>query len=78
MKKMVLYGAGGFGYWAYNKLKDRYDIVAFVDSEPDKQNQNVNGLHVYPPNSLGQLEYDIIEICSGTSAYIIKQFLIHD
>ena len=76
MKRMIIYGAGGLGHFAYLKMKDKFNILAYVDSEKDKQSLKLNGLKVYPPEMLEQLEYDVIEVCTGTSSEIIKQSLI--
>ena len=74
---MVLYGAGGLGYYAYAKFKNKFDIIAYADSEKDKQSLTVHGLPVYPPDALKQIDCDVIEICSS-SAEIIKHILVSE
>ncbi len=46
--KAVIAGAGTYGavYHQYIKEQDRYEVVAFLDDDPDKQGQQLDGLSV--------------------------------
>jgi sugar O-acyltransferase (sialic acid O-acetyltransferase NeuD family) len=58
MHRVVIVGAGGFGretldvYNACNAIKPTYDIVGFIDEDPNKHDALVNGISV-----LGGLEW---------------------
>ena len=58
MKDIIIYGAGGFGREVnvlikqINSLKETYNVLGFVDDNPEILNKNVNGLKV-----LGGIEY---------------------
>lgn len=51
MKSCVIFGAGVFGKLAYECLKDRYQILAYLDNDVKKQGSYLNGLRILPPRS---------------------------
>ena len=56
MKSCVIFGAGVFGKLAYECLKDRYQILAYVDNNVKKQGSYLNGLRILlPPQGAGPL-----------------------
>jgi len=77
MKKMVLYGAGGFGHYCYLRYCREFNIIAYADSDETKHGETLNGLPIVSPEGLADIDYDVIQICVGTSAEIIKEVLIN-
>lgn len=52
MEKAVLFGASKLGEIAYSNLKDKFDIVAFIDNDKKKQDTKFCGLDVFNPQIL--------------------------
>ena len=69
MKKVVLFGASKMGEIAYKKLKDKYEIIAFVDNDKNKWGKKLKNIEIVEPNKLLLLK-DYVEIII-TSAYDI-------
>lgn len=74
MKKTVLFGSSKMGEIAYEKLKDNYNIAAFVDNDKNKQGTNFCGLNVYNPEILKDNNYNVI-ISSMYDIEIVKQLI---
>lgn len=76
MKKVILFGAGIYGNYAYCKLKLREDIAYYVDNNPSLQGAKLNGVSVISSRELGNIYdpsvYDIV-ICIKQYQQIIDQ-----
>jgi len=57
---VVIYGAGSAGHQLATALLQgsKFQPAAFVDDAPDKHDQTISGLRVYPPDDLGALIED--------------------
>lgn len=60
MKRGVVFGAGGTGKHIYEMVKDLTEIVCFVDNDKTKQGGVVDGKEILSPDSLKELDVDII------------------
>lgn len=58
LKKVLLYGAGRAARFALYELSCRYEIVALVDRNPDKNGQVIHGVPVVSPETARELEFD--------------------
>lgn len=60
-KKILLYGAGNYGKYFYEKLSSRVEIVAWVDCKYD-QISDIFGKKIESPDCIGRLDFDILFI----------------
>lgn len=60
MKKVFIFGAGGTGQRVEELLKNKYDIVGYVDNDTTKWKTQVNGVKVYGPSVLAESEFDYV------------------
>ena len=74
MVETVLFGASKRGEMAYEKLKDSYNVVAYVDNDKSKQGKSFCGLKVYNPEILKNYYYNVI-ISSMYDVDIVKQLI---
>ncbi|MDR3309805.1 MAG: macrocin-O-methyltransferase [Oscillospiraceae bacterium] len=60
--KYVIFGAGGIGRRAAVQMKQqgKHEITAFADNDKQKQGTDIDGIPVYAPDKLPELEYDRI------------------
>lgn len=78
MRKIILFGAGFFGRNAYYKLKDEYEIVAYVDNNPALDGKILNGIEIISFERMQKLkcrETDII-ICVSNYEQICQQLIL--
>ncbi len=83
MEKAVLFGASKLGEIAYSNLKDKFDIVAFIDNDKKKQDTKFCGLDVFNPQILKDNNYMVIissmfflEIMEQLINYGIRKFAV--
>ncbi len=72
-KKIVIFGAGSAGHKVSKWLPAVYDIMAFVDNDPKKHGSKINGLPVYSPDWLADVQYDCVLVASQYAAQIYTQ-----
>lgn len=60
MKQAVIYGASATGKSLYEKVKDTYDIICFVDGDARKHNSKVCELEIKPVEEVFSLKPAII------------------
>ncbi|PNV62605.1 hypothetical protein C0033_08590 [Clostridium sp. chh4-2] len=75
-KKIVIFGTGKY----YDNRKDsvcfqRYDIVAFLDNDQDKQGSMLEGIPILKPDIVSKLEVDYIVLMSIYEGAMKKQLL---
>lgn len=73
--KVVIFGAGGSGKNAYNKLYTRYDILAFVDNKWTDLSSPVHGVPLIPPQQLDEFNWEKILIASEYFEVIQDQLI---
>lgn len=72
-EKIILFGTGEFGKRAYEVLKKRYEIIAFVDNDKTKQNQKMYNIPIISPKQITELEFDYIYVTSMYALSITNQ-----
>ena len=72
-QKTVLFGAGIAGEYAYKSLRKEYNIVAFIDNDPNKHGTKLMNTPVLAPADLANLEYDSIHIASIFASEMMYQ-----
>lgn len=60
MKQAVIYGASATGKKLYERLKDTYDIMYFVDGDVRKHNSEVFGLEIKPVEEVILSKPDVV------------------
>lgn len=74
-KKVIIFGTGRL----YNKIKKDFttevSIVGFVDNDQSKWGQLIDGVRVYDPQQILELDYDLIYIVSIYAIEIRKQLI---
>ena len=76
-KRVILYGAGGNSRALYRYLKDKCEVVAWLDKDPE--GKDMRCLHeILPADKLQELEFDylVISVLSKNLAKSIKRELI--
>lgn len=62
MAKVVIFGTGAAGRAIYRAIKDKDDIVAFIDNSPSKINTFYKGIKIIAPAELKKLSFDAVLI----------------
>lgn len=76
--KIIIYGAGELGVQASYYLEEQYNVTAFVDGNPKKQNQTFFSIPIVSPEQLRNLEYDYIYLSLVKDFSKVCAFLIND
>lgn len=63
-KKAVIIGASKKGLIAYYAYNDEYDIVKFLDNNPNLNGKELQGVGIKGVNEIVNIEYDVIIIAS--------------
>ncbi|WP_445738536.1 polysaccharide biosynthesis protein [Mariniflexile sp.] len=65
-KRVIIYGAGDSGIVTYNALisnvKERFDVVGFIDDNSRKNGKSINGISIYPKSKIDQEYIDLHHI----------------
>ena len=77
-QKIIVYGAGGKYSIIKDKIFEQYDVVAIVDSNPDKQGFITNGYKIIAPEQIDNLSFDFILITTMQYYYEICSWLINE
>ena len=64
MRRIIIFGAGGFGMRYANDVLSRgeEEIVCFLDNSKAKQGTKINGIDVFAPEKIGELEYTVVAV----------------
>lgn len=62
MAKVVIFGTGAAGRAIYRVIKDKDDIVAFIDNSPSKINTFYKEIKIIAPAELKKLSFDAVLI----------------
>ena len=78
-EKVVLFGASLEGDMAYKELKEKYEIICYLDNDPQKKGNTLNGLKVLSPNDLGKIDNNekniTLIVCSDSYEEIKNQLI---
>lgn len=64
MKKIGIFGASSTGEYAFDALKEQYEIVFFADNETEKQGKRIKDTIIIGPDDIKQYKVDDIVIAS--------------
>ena len=74
MKKVILFGAAGGGVRLYDKIKEKYDVVSFVDNDSKKWGRELKGIEIEnPQKAIRELMFDFLIITSAPGLDSIKK-----
>lgn len=59
-RKLIIWGAGKTGRLAFEQYKNSYNIICYVDSNPQKWNCLINGIPICDPEIIAMEEADIV------------------
>lgn len=73
MKKLLIWGTGNTRekfQMKYDKFFSKYyEITAYIDKDKNKQEKGLEGKSVYAPEQIGNLEWDMILLCTISREY---------
>lgn len=83
MKSAVIYGATGTGKHVYQEVKNKYEILYFVDENPLLKRKRVESLEVCEPQKIIEKKLDVVVmgILTGYEeaiAYLLKQGILEE
>lgn len=58
VKKIIIFGAGKYGEYAYKTIKENFEIVGFADNSINKQKSKKYNLPIYSPKELMNMNQD--------------------
>lgn len=73
---VLLFGAGDAGERVYQIIDRNYNVVSFVDNDPQKHETTVCGKPVIPPTQISKNDYDLI-IISNVHGDAVRNQLVH-
>lgn len=68
-KRIVIFGAGFYGKSAYWKLKDKFEVLFYVDNNKKMHGQKYEGIDIISPSKLKDVDRTTIEIIVCTKNY---------
>lgn len=60
MQNIVIFGTGAAGRAIYRALKDEFNIVAFIDNNPNKQGTKYCDIEIYSVQNVANLKFDYV------------------
>ena len=77
MERLIIFGAGGNGLRYSNDVlaRGKDGIVCFLDNSKVKHGTKVNGIDVFSPERIGELEYTavVVAVSAGFENDIVRQ-----
>jgi len=80
MEKIIIWGAGNSGQCAYNYLKNRYEVLFFVDTGKANNNsfiESIDGKKVYAPDILRDYKKTKVVVASIFYREILNQLEVY-
>lgn len=74
-RKIIIFGCGTGGLRAYEALKSKQEVLAFLDNDEKKQGSQFCGHTVYAPTSIPEFEFDTIVVASQYADSICEQLI---
>lgn len=75
MEKVICFGAGGTAIHLYNKISEKYEVLAFADNQKSKHGQNILGKEIISPDKINDYPYDYVIITSIVGETIPAQLV---
>ena len=77
MKKIVIFGASGYGDKVFYSLPEQsYQVVLFIDNSQDLWGKEKHGVLVQPPKRILDYEYDYVVLCLNIYAEAMRTQLL--
>jgi len=76
LPRALVFGAGAVGQWLLPQIRQKYDVIAFLDNDKTKQGGEIMGVPVYPPDFVVEIEHDIIIVASHAGVESITEQLL--
>lgn len=73
MATAVCFGAAGGGKRLYQKISEKYHVIAFVDNDRNKWGGELMGVPIYNPDKLKELDFDYLVITSAPGLMTISK-----
>lgn len=74
--RFIIFGTGKMYEQYKSSIRKDAEIVAFIDNQPEKWGREIDGVKVYAPHELGDLEYDMIFVMSVH--FLVMQHQLRD
>lgn len=68
-EKIILFGAGFYGKQAFETLKEKYEIMCFVDNNPDLAGAHLFEIPIFPADKILDYLQQDVDIVVATDAY---------
>jgi len=75
VKKAVIYGAGNIYKYMKKQVKSEYDIIAFLDDDRNRWNTYFDGIKIYPPQQIKQIDYDVVLVATTKYETVLNNLL---
>ena len=75
MKKVIIFGAGQAGQIVYKRICKDYEVIAFCDSNEQKQGTTLFELPIIAPIKLKEMKFDYIFIGADARESITRQLV---
>lgn len=76
-QRILIFGTGEAGKRFYQMFHQKYQVLAFVDNDQNKQGTTLNSLPVLSPAEINTMSFDAIYIASQYYRVIYQQ-LVHE
>ena len=64
-ERVIIFGAGGTGKELYENIKSKYEVVAFLDNDTEKQGKKIAGeISCYEVSKVTEIDFDFIYLAS--------------
>lgn len=70
--RAIVFGATASANDLYEKIKKKYDIVAFCDNDMNKWGGVIEGINIVSPDSILDLQWDEVIVISTSAMNVIK------
>ncbi len=77
MKKIFIYGTGYYGLEVYRNVKNKFNVIGFLDSDKKKINKKKINKKIYSLEILKRKNFDKVFIASMWSSDIYKKLILN-
>jgi len=61
----LIFGTGSLFFKNKVEINNHYNILSFIDNDPQKKGGFIDGIIIHSPDEIPSLEYDVIVISSS-------------
>lgn len=77
LNRVIVFGASQNDKRMHDRIREKYEIVAFTDNDEAKWGKEIDSIKIIPPDEISSLEWEEIIILSVTGMYLIRDQLIN-